>query len=170
MNDVQAKGRLRSGSRAVLIGNRLALIAPRSSKTRLAIKPGFALAAALGAGRLAIADPAAVPAGIYGKAALTWLGVWPTVEARLAPAENVRAALAFVERGETPLGIVYTTDALASSNVRIVGIFPAASHPSIVYPIALLKVSASPEAEGFRRFLLSAAGKAVFHQFGFVTK
>ncbi|MDP9086425.1 MAG: molybdate ABC transporter substrate-binding protein [Pseudomonadota bacterium] len=170
MNDVQAKGRLRAGSRAVLIGNRLVLIAPRSSNTRLAIKPGFALAAALGFGRLAIADPAAVPAGKYGKAALTWLGVWPTVEAKLAPAENVRAALAFVERGEAPLGIVYTTDALASSTVRIVGTFPAASHPSIIYPIALLKVSASREAEGFRRFLLSSAGKAVFHQFGFVTK
>lgn len=170
MDDVQAKGLLRAGSRSALLRNRLVLIAPVASRTRLAIRPRFALAAALGSSRLAIADRAAVPAGRYGKAALTTLGVWPSVEAKLAPAENVRAALAFVERGETPFGIVYATDALASAKVRVVGTFPESSHPPIIYPVALLKSSTSPDAEGFRRFLGSPSGQVIFRHFGFTTK
>ena len=125
------------GSRRDLLGNTLVLIAPAASQLTLKIAPGFALLAALGGGRLALADPDSVPAGLYGKAALTHLGVWEAVAAHLAPAENVRAALAYVARGETPLGIVYGTDAAAEQRVRVVDVFPADTHPPIVYPAAL---------------------------------
>jgi molybdate transport system substrate-binding protein len=118
MDAVAKAGLLRTGTRTTLLGNRLVLIAPASSKVRLTPARGFALAKALGTGRLAIADPDAVPAGKYAKAALTALGVWPSVAAKVAPAENVRAAMALVERGAAPLGIVYATDARASKAVR----------------------------------------------------
>lgn len=171
MDALAAKGLLRRGTRQSLLGNRLVLIAPRSSPARLVIAPGFPLGRALGRdGRLAVADPAAVPAGQYAKAALTSLGVWPSVAARLAPAENVRAALAYVERGQAPLGIVYETDARASSQVRLVGRFPANSHPAISYPLAALRGSRHPDAEAFRRFLASPAGKAIFRRHGFVAR
>ncbi|MCH7629801.1 MAG: molybdate ABC transporter substrate-binding protein [Proteobacteria bacterium] len=133
-------------------------------------RPGFPLARALGADRLAMGDPDAVPAGIYGKQALTRLGVWPQVEGKLARAENVRAALALVARGEAPLGVVYATDARAEPRVRVVGVFPPASHAPIVYPIARLKQASSADAEPFRRFLLSGEGKALFRRFGFGTR
>jgi molybdate transport system substrate-binding protein len=167
MNYLENKSLLRPQSRSSFLGNRLVLIAPIESRVNLSISPGFPLAQALGGGRLAIADPAAVPAGKYGKAALTALGVWQSVAPKLAPAENVRAALAFVERSETPLGIVYETDAFASKKVRIVGRFPENSHPPIAYPIASLRASRNTDAEGFRRFLISPAGKAIFRRFGF---
>ena len=169
MNAVAAKGAVRPGTRATFLYNDLVLIAPAASRVRLAIAPDFPLARALGDGRLAMADPDAVPAGRYGKEALTRLGVWPSVQARVVRAENVRAALKLVEIGEAPLGIVYRTDALADKGVRIVATFPAASHAPIVYPIARLKASTSAEAEGFERFLLSGEGKAVFRRFGFRT-
>jgi len=108
-----------------------------------------------------------VPAGKYGKEALTKLGVWDAVAPHVAGADNVRSALALVERGEAPYGIVYATDAYASKGVKIVGVFPEASHAPITYPIALLTASTSPEADGFRRFLLSGAGKAIFKRYGF---
>jgi molybdate transport system substrate-binding protein len=111
-------------SRVDLLGNRLVLIAPKDNKTDLVIRPGFDLAAALGDSRLAMADPAAVPAGLYGKAALETLGVWSSVAKRVAAAENVRAALLLVARGEAPLGIVYQTDAAAEPGVRVVATFP----------------------------------------------
>jgi molybdate transport system substrate-binding protein len=176
MDALAAKGLLRGATRVSLLGNRLVLIAPRSSPmrssaTRLVIAPGFPLGQALGRdGRLAVADPAAVPAGKYAKAALTSLGVWPSVAARLAPAENVRAALAFVERGEAPLGIVYETDARASGKVRVVGRFPPGSHPPIAYPLATLRASRHPDAEAFRRFLASPAGRAIFRRYGFLVR
>ncbi|MDB5690337.1 MAG: molybdate transporter substrate-binding protein [Sphingomonas bacterium] len=170
MDDVQGRGLLRPGSRTSFLANRLVLIAPAASGARLTIRRGFPLARAIGTGRLAMADPDAVPAGKYGKAALTALGVWPAVQGRLARGESVRAALALVERGEAPFGIVYATDARASAKVRVIGIFPAASHPPITYPIALLKTAASPDAEGFRRFLLSPAGKAIFRRYGFTAR
>ncbi|MGB3804495.1 MAG: molybdate ABC transporter substrate-binding protein, partial [Sphingopyxis granuli] len=129
--------------------------------------PGFPLARALGGGRLALADPDAVPAGKYAKAALTALGVWRGVAGRLAPAENVRAAMALVEHGAAPLGIVYATDARASKRVRVVGVFPASSHPPIRYPVALLKASRHPDAMGFRNFLASREGRAIFARYGF---
>ncbi len=170
MDAVANKGLIRSGTRVSFLGNRLVLIAPANSARAVAIRPGFALAGMIGEGRLAVADPDAVPAGKYAKAALTKLGVWPSLEGRLARAENVRAALAFVERRETPYGIVYETDARASKKVRIAGYFPLAVYPRISYPIALLKSASSGDAEGFRKFLISPAGKAIFRGFGFRTR
>jgi molybdate transport system substrate-binding protein len=137
---------------------------------RLTIGPRFPLARALAGGRLAMGDPASVPAGKYGQEALTRLGVWPSVSARVARAENVRAALALVDRGAAPLGIVYATDARADPGVRVVGVFPAGSHAPISYPAAVLATSTHPDAEGFRRYLVSAEGKAVFRRFGFGTR
>lgn len=169
MNELQKRGLLAPKSRLTLLGNDLVLIAPLVSRIRLPITKGFPLARALGTGRLAIADPAAVPAGIYAEAALKSLGAWGDVKGRLAPAENVRAALAFVERGDAPLGIVYATDALQSKKVRIIGRFPASSHEAILYPVARLASSTSVEAESFLRFLASPAAKAIFRQFGFTT-
>lgn len=167
MDAVAKAGLLRPGTRTTLLGNRLVLIAPAASRAKLTIARGFPLARALGGGRLALADPDAVPAGKYAKAALTSLGVWNGVSAKLAPAENVRAAMALVERGAAPLGIVYATDARASRGVRIVGIFPASSHPPIHYPLALLKASRNRDAAGFRAFLLSGQGRAIFARHGF---
>jgi len=170
MDDVAAKGLIRPGTRTSFLANTLVLVAPASSRVALTIRRGFPLARALGNSRLAMADPDAVPAGKYGKAALTALGVWAQVDAKVARAENVRAALALVERGETPLGIVYATDAKASKGARVVGIFPAASHPPITYPIALLTTATSRDAEPFRRFLVSREGKAIFARYGFTAR
>jgi molybdate transport system substrate-binding protein len=170
--DHVAKLRLiRAGSRVSFLSNRLVLIAPAASKARLGIARGFPLARALGSrGRLAVADPASVPAGRYAMAALTSLGVWPQVAPKLARAENVRAALALVERGEAPLGVVYATDARASKRVLVLGVFPASSHPPITYPVAVLRSATSPDAEPFRRFLISPAGRAVFARRGFAAR
>lgn len=170
MDDVAQKGLIRPETRVSFLGNRLVLIAPLKASIKIAIRPNVPLAKALGDRRLAMADPDAVPAGKYGKAALTKLGVWQSVEPKVARAENVRAALVLVERGEAPLGIVYETDAKASKNVKVIGIFPADSYPPITYPVAVLKAATSPEAEPFRRFLLSSQGKAVFRRYGFIAK
>lgn len=170
MDEVQRNGKLRPGTRVSFLANRLVLIAPAATARPIAIRPGFPLAALLGDGRLAMADPASVPAGKYGREALTRLGVWPAVAARVASAENVRAALLLVERGEAPYGIVYATDALASGRVRVVGAFPVASHTPIAYPIATLAASTSSDAEGFRRFLISGVGRAIFRRYGFIAK
>jgi molybdate transport system substrate-binding protein len=154
-------------TRANLLGNRLVLIAPVNSPLELAIGPKFPLAPALGNGRLAIADPNAVPAGRYGKAALESLGVWSTVADRLAPAENVRATLALVSRGEAPLGIVYQTDAVSDKAVRIVGAFPQDSHPPIIYPIAVVASSTNPAAMDYLAYLKSPATGPIFEKQGF---
>ena len=167
MDALAAKKLIAAGSRANLLGNRLVVIAKAGNPVRIPLRPAAAIARVLGAGPLAMADPAGVPAGKYGKVALQRLGVWDAVAPRVVGAENVRAALALVERGAAPLGIVYATDARAAPGVRIAGIFPAASHPPIVYPIARLTASRGPEAEAFRRFLLSRAGRAIFVRFGF---
>ena len=167
MDALAQRGLVRRGSRADLVSNRLVLVAPAASRSRVALRPGVDLGALLGRGRLAMADPDAVPAGKYGRIALQRLGAWPQVARRIAAAENVRAALALVERGAAPLGIVYATDARASRRVRIVGVFPAASHPPIRYPIALLRDSRHADAPGFRAFLLSARGQAIFAAHGF---
>lgn len=170
MDDLARRGLLRGGTRRDLLGNRLVLVAPRSRRGAIALRPGAPLMRVLAGGKLAMADPDAVPAGRYGKAALERLGLWSSVASSVVRAENVRAALALVERGAAPLGIVYATDAKASAAVRVVGMFPASSHPPIVYPIALLKRSNHRDAEGFRRFLLSPRGKAVFARYGFSTR
>ncbi|HEX7743358.1 MAG TPA: molybdate ABC transporter substrate-binding protein [Sphingobium sp.] len=170
MDAIVAKGLVRRGTRSSFLTNRLVLVAAADQRASFTIRRGFPLARALGDGRLAMADPDSVPAGKYGKAALTALGVWPSIAGRIAIAENVRAALAMVERGQTPYGVVYETDARAARQARIVGVFPAGSHPPITYPLALLKTSTHGQAEGFRRFLLSPRGKAIFRRFGFGTK
>jgi molybdate transport system substrate-binding protein len=149
-----------------LLANELVLIAPAASEVKLRIDPGFALGAALGDGRLALADPGSVPAGKYARAALVSLGVWKQVEHRLAPSGNVRSAMALVARAEAPLGIVYRTDALADSRVRIVDAFPATSHPPIVYALAETR-TASPEAHGFALYAASPAARAIWARHGF---
>lgn len=170
MNELDRRKLLRRGSRVSFLGNRLVLIAPANSPVTLRIAPRFPLAHALRGGRLAMADPAGVPAGLYGQQALTRLGVWPQVMGSVARAESVRAALALVARGAAPLGIVYATDARAEPAVRMVGLFPAASHDPITYPVAVLARATHPDAEGFRRFLLSSEAKAIFVRFGFSTR
>ncbi len=171
MDYLAARRLIVARSRANLATNRLVLIAPAHSSLRLTIRPGFPLAKALGsepsAGRLAMASPQAVPAGKYGKQALVALKVWPSVAHRIAPTENVRAALALVARGAAPLGIVYATDAAAERRVRVVGTFLAASHRPITYPMARLERSTNPGAETFRQFLLSAKGQQILARSGF---
>lgn len=167
MDHLEQRSLLASGSRRVIAGNRLVLIAPSDSSTTLRIAKGFPLARALGSGRLAMADPAGVPAGRYGRAALEALGVWSAVEPRVVRSENVRAALALVERGEAPLGIVYATDAAASRKVRVVGVFPAWNHPPIRYPAARLKTAQAKDASAFLAFLGSRQARAIFARRGF---
>ncbi|HKU86391.1 MAG TPA: molybdate ABC transporter substrate-binding protein [Casimicrobiaceae bacterium] len=158
---------LRPNTRIELLRNALVLIAPAASGTKLAIRPGFPLAEALGRERLAMADPDIVPAGKYGRRALERLGVWSSVEQRVARAENVRAVLALVSRGEAPFGIVYATDARADKGARIVDTFPADSHPAIVYPAAIVAASASPAAKPLLDYLQSAAARPVWERYGF---
>jgi molybdate transport system substrate-binding protein len=150
-----------------LLGNRIVLVAPAGSDVEATIAPGFDLAGILGDGRLAMANTDAVPAGIYGKAALQTLGVWDAVSAKVAQAENVRAALALVSTGEAPLGIVYQTDAAADNDVRIVDRFPEDTHPPIVYPAAVLSYAANPAAANFVMFLRSNAARTLFEAEGF---
>jgi molybdate transport system substrate-binding protein len=157
----------RKDTEVALLGNRLVMIAPAGSSVGIDIAPGFDLAGLLGDGRLAMANVEAVPAGKYGKAALESLGAWASVEARVAQAENVRAALALVSIGEAPLGIVYGTDAQADPNVRIVGTFPEHSHPPIVYPVARTAESTDDDAIAFLRCLQSATAKDLFESQGF---
>ncbi|MEO8812341.1 MAG: molybdate ABC transporter substrate-binding protein [Caulobacteraceae bacterium] len=154
-------------SRRTLLSNHLALIAPADSTVRLRIARGMPLAAALDGGRLAVAGPE-VPAGRYARASLTALGVMRGVRDRLASAENVRAALALVARGEAPLGIVYDTDAKVEPKVRIVGLFPDAGHPPIVYPVARVAASRNPAAAAFYRFLIGPRAAAIFRGYGFL--
>jgi molybdate transport system substrate-binding protein len=159
---------IKPDTRANFLGNRLVLVAAADSQMTLTIAPNFPLAQALGNGRLAMADPASVPAGKYGKAALEALGVWPSVAGRIAPAQDVRATLAFVSRGEAPLGIVYQTDAAADKGVRIVGTFPPSSHPPIIYPIAVTATSTNPDTAAYLAFLKSPAARPAFEKQGFV--
>ena len=170
MDDVARHGLLKPGTRVSFLANSLVLIAPAASAKPVSIRPGFPLARLLGDGKLAMGEVSSVPAGKYGKEALISLGIWNAVAAHVAGADSVRSALALVERGEAPYGIVYATDAYASKAAKIVGVFPAASHEPITYPIALLTASTSPDAESFRRFLISAAGKAIFKRYGFLAK
>ena len=166
MNALAAKNLIVASTRVTFLGNRLVVAAAAGSKVRIPVRPPTALVRVLTAGPLAMADTA-VPAGKYGQASLEKLGVWAQVSPKVVRAENVRATLALVERGAAPLAIVYATDAKASAKVRIAGVFPEATHPAITYPIARLKTSTNPEAEGFRRFLVSPAGKAIFVRYGF---
>ncbi len=166
MDYLQTRGLIQTTTRRDLLGNSLVLIAPKDSKTHISIKPHFALLKVLKGGRLSMADPSGVPAGRYAKQALVSLGVWRDVQRHIVPAENVRAALAYVARGETPLGIVYNTDALIEPKVRVVARFPAASHTPIVYPAALTK-GAKPGTAAFEKYLSTAKARAIFEKNGF---
>lgn len=155
-------------TRVNLLGNKLVLIAPVDSKfDRIRIDQGFDIARLAGDGRIAVADVKAVPAGLYARAALAKLGAWAVVEPKLAQAENVRATLAFVARGETPIGIVYETDAKIEPKVKIIGAFPDDSYPPITYPVAATSDSKSPGVAAYLGFLRTQAAKATFEKYGF---
>jgi molybdate transport system substrate-binding protein len=167
MDYLDTKGLIARDTRRNLLGGHLVLIAPAASPVKLTIAPHFDLAGALGNGRLSVADPDTVPAGKYAKAALTALGAWDGVAGHLVAAENVRVALAYVARGEAPLGIVYATDAMAEPKVRIVDTFPDNTHQPIVYPVALTR-DAKPAAKAFLDYLGGSDAAAIFTKAGFV--
>jgi molybdate transport system substrate-binding protein len=167
MDFLAKKNLIKPETRANLLGNELVLVAPVDTPVKLSIGPNFPLAQALGNGRLAIADPTGVPAGKYGKAALEALGVWGSIADKLAPAENVRATLLLVSRGETPLGIVYRTDAVADKGVKILGVFPENTHPPIIYPIAAVAASTNPGDAAYIDYLRSPAARPIFEKQGF---
>ncbi len=170
MDYLENKNLIDGGSRYNLMGNRIVLIAPQGSDLgRINIGQGFALDKLLGKdGRLSMGDPAHVPAGMYAKSALEHLGIWDRIYHRLAPMKDVRAALVLVERAETPLGLVYGTDAAISRKVRVVGTFPEESHPAIVYPVAAVSAGKKSETTLFLSFLTSPEARAVFEKYGFV--
>lgn len=168
MNYLAKEKVIDSATRFNLLGNRLVLIAPSASRLQhVAVVPGFHLAGLLKGGFLAMGNPDYVPAGIYGRQALQKLGVWQQVKDKVARARDVRAALALVERGEAPLGVVYATDAAITGKVKVIGTFPEDSHPPIVYPAALLAGRETPQAERFMKFLKTPAARAVFKKYGF---
>jgi molybdate transport system substrate-binding protein len=167
MDYVAQKNLIKPETRSNLLGNRVVLIAHKDKAQPIDIKPGFDVAKALGDGRLSMANIDSVPAGKYGKAALEKLGVWSSVSSKIAQAENVRAALLLVSRGEAPLGIVYQTDAAADPNVKIIGTFPEDTHPPIVYPIALTATATHPDAPAFLEYIKSGKAKPLFEAQGF---
>jgi molybdate transport system substrate-binding protein len=167
MDYLAQRNLLRPNTRFDVVGNRLVMIAPVDSTAKVTLEKGFSISKELGeTGRLATGDPDSVPVGKYAQAALTKLGVWGAISPRLVRAENVRAALAYVARGEAPLGIVYETDAKAEKRVKIVGTFPADSHPPIRYPISVMKAGTG-EAARYVEFVRSKESGAVFKRYGF---
>jgi molybdate transport system substrate-binding protein len=166
MDYLDNKGLIQHDTRENLLGNKLVLVAGKDVNTSITVAPHFDLLGALKGGRLAMADPDSVPAGKYGRTALISLGAWNSVVNKVVNAENVRVALAYVSRGEAPLGIVYETDAKAEPGVKVVGVFPENSHQPILYPAALVK-DANPEARTFLAYLASPAARAVFEKDGF---
>jgi molybdate transport system substrate-binding protein len=170
MDVVQHKGLIDDATRQNILGNSLVLIAgPEWSRGKVALNRHTDLKALLDGGHLAMALVYSVPAGIYGKTALTSLGLWEGVKDKVAQGQNVRVALAYVARGEAPLGIVYSTDAAVEPKVKVVGTFPASSHKPIVYPVAVLKSAKSPAAAEFAQFLAGRTAQRVFADYGFVT-
>ena len=167
MDYLQSRNLIQVSSRHDMLGNRLVLVAPADSKLEIKIAPNFPLARALGKGRLATGDPEGVPVGRYARQSLMKLGVWGAVEDRLVRADSVRSALAFVDRGEVSLGIVYETDALIDKKVRVVDIFPEQSHLPITYSIALT-TSAKSQAAQFVAYLRGSSGDAAFKKYGFI--
>lgn len=167
MDTLQTQGAIDPATRFDLVGNRLVLVAPAGGGPRTVALTQRGLADALGDGRLAMAETTAVPAGRYGRAALTALGLWPTVAAHLAESDNVRGALAFVARGETPLGIVYATDAASEPRVRVVATFPARTHPRIAYPVARVRTADARRSAGFLAYLRGHEARATFARAGF---
>ena len=167
MDYLAQKNLIMPQTRSNLLGNRIVLISPKDNAQPIEVKPGFDLAKFLGEGRLSIANVDTVPAGKYGIAALKKLGVWPAVSSKLAQAENVRAALLLVSRGEASAGIVYQTDAAADGNVKIIGTFPEDTHPPIIYPIALTANATHSDAAPFLAYLRSGKAKPLFEAQGF---
>ncbi|MCF6234596.1 MAG: molybdate ABC transporter substrate-binding protein [Rhodobacteraceae bacterium] len=167
MDILENQAVLAPATRVNLTGNQLVLVAGPGNDVRLEVRPGMDLIAALQGKRLAMALVKAVPAGIYGRQALISLGVWGTVQSHIAQTDNVRAALRLVALSEAPLGIVYATDAVAEPRVRVLGVFPAGSHPRIVYPAALLKDGDTSSSRAFLRFLTGPEAQAIFRQHGF---
>lgn len=167
MDYVEKKDLIKKETRSDLLGNRIVLVAPNAKAKAVDIKPGFDLAKVIGDGRLAVANVESVPAGRYGKASLEKLGVWASVSGKLAQAENVRAALLLVSRGEAPAGIVYQTDAASDTGVTIIGTFPQDTHPPIIYPVALTANAAHPDAAAFLAYIKSAKAKPLFEAQGF---
>lgn len=167
MDYVAKKDLIKADTRSNLLGNRIVLVAAKDQAKPVEIAMGFNLAALLGDGKLAMGEVKSVPAGKYGKAALESLGVWPSVETKVAGAESVRAALALVSRGEAPYGIVYQTDVTADPGVAVVGTFPAGSHPPIIYPVAVLAESKNPAAAAYLAFLKSEKAAHFFTDQGF---
>jgi len=169
MDYLEERKLIDASTRTDMFGNGLVLVAARdSSAGKVDVKKGFDLAALLGEGRLAVGDPDHVPAGIYAKQAMQSLGLWHSVEPRLARADNVRAALALVARGEAPYGIVYSSDAVADSNVKVVGVFSEDSHPKIVYPVAVTANAKSPAgAKALLEFLRTPKAAKIYRKFGF---
>lgn len=168
MNYLEEHKLIEPGSRCDLLTNKLVLIAPAdSSISKVEIGPGFDFMRLLGNGRLATGDPDHVPVGKYAKAALVTLGVWSALESKMARCADVRAALALVERGEVPLGIVYATDAAIAPKVKVIGVFPSETHPKIIYPVALVAGKATSPARSFLEFLKTPESKAIFEKYGF---
>ncbi len=168
MDYLEEKLMIAKSTRIDLLGNRLVLIVPADSPVHeIRIAPGFDLSGMVGDGRLSMGDPDHVPAGIYGKKALEHLGVWTAVDHRAARCRDVRAALALVERGEAPLGVVYASDAVNSPRVRVAGTFPASSHPPIVYPVAVVAGRRSAATDRFMELLRSPEAGTIFREFGF---
>lgn len=170
MNYLAGRQMLEPATRTSALSNTLVLIALADAPLKLAIRPGFDLKGALKGGKLAMANPDSVPAGKYGKAALSSLGVWESVAADVVRTENVRSALRFVEVGEAPAGIVYKTDAIASKKVMIAGVFPQNAYPRISYPMAAIKGGQTKQAKDFLNFLRTDSAAAVFRKQGFIVK
>ncbi|GAU84584.1 molybdate ABC transporter substrate-binding protein [Bosea sp. BIWAKO-01] len=167
MDYAASKNLIKPDTRVSLLANRIALIATKDSAAKVELKPGVDLATVLGSGRLAMGNVDSVPAGKYGKAALEKLGGWDKIKDKVAQADNVRAALLLVSRGEAPLGIVYTTDAAADPQVKVVATFPEDSHPPIIYPVAVTKDSGNADAQTFLTYLRGPAAKGAFEKQGF---
>jgi molybdate transport system substrate-binding protein len=167
MDYAASKKNVDPATRINLLGNKLVLIAGKDSKIAdVKIAQGLDIAKLAGNDRIAVADVNSVPAGKYAKTALTNLGAWAAAEPKLAQAENVRATLAFVARGETPIGIVYATDAKVEPKVKIVGVFPDGSHPPVIYPVAAT-ATARPAAARYLQFLKTQQAKTIFERYGF---
>lgn len=168
MDYVGERKLIRPDTRINLLGNKLVLIAPTDSKiANVTIGPGFDIAKLAGSGRIAVANVNAVPAGRYAKAALEKLGAWAAAEPKLAQAENVRATLAFVARDETPIGIVYETDAKVEPKVKVIGAFPEGSYPPVNYPVAATVITTKQSVSQYLLFLRSPVAKAIFEKYGF---
>lgn len=167
MDYVAQKNLIKADTRSNLLRNRIVLIAPKDKAQPVEIKAGFDLSKIVGDGRLSMANAESVPAGKYGKAALEKLGAWEGVSSKIAQAENVRAALLMVSRGEAPAGIVYQTDAAADPNVKIIGTFPEDTHPPIIYPIALTAGANHADAAAFLAYVKSSKARPLFEAQGF---